>query len=155
MGCICEFTSGENTISVFSVPKYSSFEPARTSVHMHHVYCTGDEESLFECPHNGVGIHDCDIYDDAAVECYNGNKHTLLLYTKCDIHDFRLIQPPIVKMEMYVWLMEAPQLGQLKCATVVYGAQYAIPTGITMTLELSADNLDCQVHVRWKYVSKM
>ena len=31
--------------------------------------CTGREESLNECPHNGVGVHNCEHSDDAGVEC--------------------------------------------------------------------------------------
>ena len=31
--------------------------------------CTANEESLNECPHNGVGVHNCQHSDDAGVEC--------------------------------------------------------------------------------------
>ena len=40
--------------------------------HLDDLQCTGDEESLFQCPHNGVGSHDCGYYDDAGVVCYTG-----------------------------------------------------------------------------------
>ena len=73
-------------MSVFSTRSYySSFRLGITSIHLHHVHCTGDEESLFQCPFNEVRTHDCGRYDVAAVVCYNGNHihfsglHKLLL----------------------------------------------------------------------------
>ena len=33
------------------------------------VLCNSKEESLDECPHNGVGVHNCRHSDDAGVEC--------------------------------------------------------------------------------------
>ena len=42
------------------------------SIHLDNVHCTGDEDSLFDCRHNGVGIHDCGGNDDAGVFCYDG-----------------------------------------------------------------------------------
>ena len=38
--------------------------------HLDDLNCTGDEQSLFQCSHNGLGIHDCGEYDDASVLCY-------------------------------------------------------------------------------------
>ena len=42
--------------------------------HLDDLNCTGDEQSLFQCSHNGLGIHDCGEYDDASVLCYIGKK---------------------------------------------------------------------------------
>ena len=33
------------------------------------VMCAGNEESLNECPHRGVGVHNCYHSEDAGVEC--------------------------------------------------------------------------------------
>ena len=33
------------------------------------VMCTGNEESLDECPHRGVGVHNCYHSEDAGVAC--------------------------------------------------------------------------------------
>ena len=41
-------------------------------VHLDHLQCTGEEMSLFNCSHDGVGIHDCAVNDYARVICYNG-----------------------------------------------------------------------------------
>ena len=42
-------------------------------IHLDNVKCTGEEESLLDCRHRGVGIHSCGHYEDASVICYNGN----------------------------------------------------------------------------------
>ena len=31
--------------------------------------CTGNETSLFDCPHGGVNIHNCGHSEDAGVTC--------------------------------------------------------------------------------------
>ncbi len=33
--------------------------------------CDGNESSLFSCPHNGVGSHNCGHFEDAGVRCNN------------------------------------------------------------------------------------
>ena len=34
--------------------------------------CTGSESRLIDCPHNGLGNHNCDHSDDAGVRCTTG-----------------------------------------------------------------------------------
>ena len=34
--------------------------------------CTGSESRLIDCPHNGLGNHNCDHTDDAGVRCAPG-----------------------------------------------------------------------------------
>jgi deleted-in-malignant-brain-tumors protein 1 len=36
------------------------------------VGCTGNEQSLINCSHNGWGNHNCGHYKDAGVECSSG-----------------------------------------------------------------------------------
>ena len=33
------------------------------------VSCTGLETELLECPHNGIGLHNCIHFEDASVRC--------------------------------------------------------------------------------------
>ena len=37
------------------------------------VRCTGSEQNLIGCRHNGWGNHNCGHYEDAGVECSSGN----------------------------------------------------------------------------------
>ncbi|XP_023929988.1 neurotrypsin [Lingula anatina] len=34
--------------------------------------CTGNESSIFDCPHRDLGVHDCGHGGDVGVNCYNG-----------------------------------------------------------------------------------
>eukprot|EP00057_Strongylocentrotus_purpuratus_P011987 XP_011666461.1 PREDICTED: deleted in malignant brain tumors 1 protein-like [Strongylocentrotus purpuratus] len=38
------------------------------------VWCSGTEENLAECPHRGVGVHNCGHNEDAGAICYLGSK---------------------------------------------------------------------------------
>ena len=39
------------------------------SIWLDNLACTGSEATLFDCPHSGVGIHNCVHSDDAGVTC--------------------------------------------------------------------------------------
>ena len=49
------------------------------------VSCIGDESSLITCGHNGIGIHDCEHSENAAVECLGTYVHVrpLCLFLAC------------------------------------------------------------------------
>ena len=39
-------------------------------VYMNDVNCTGVEESIWDCPHNGITGYSCDHLEDASVICH-------------------------------------------------------------------------------------
>ena len=45
------------------------------------VQCTGNESSLSQCPHDGIGIHDCDHSEDAGVKCLSGKDSCMCPYS--------------------------------------------------------------------------
>ena len=109
---------------------------------MDNVQCTGEEESLLDCRHRGIGIHSCRHYEDASVLCYNGE---YVIYNNTII--LTSLQTLVVKMEKYVWLMELPLQEELKFVSVVYGEQCVMIFGIIEMLELSAGDWDSWVNV--------
>ena len=55
-------------IGVFS----GIFDPGIGPIFLDNVDCTGNETILNDCPHNGVGIHNCAHREDAGVVCLPG-----------------------------------------------------------------------------------
>ena len=44
--------------------------PAGTgAIHLDDLHCSGNEFRLIDCPHSGVGVHNCAHGDDAGVRC--------------------------------------------------------------------------------------
>ena len=39
-------------------------------IYLDDVTCVGNENTLSQCPHNGIGIHNCDHSEDAGVICF-------------------------------------------------------------------------------------
>ena len=54
--------------------RYGTYGRGVGPFHLDDLHCTGDEQLLFQCPHNGLGIHDCGQYDDASVLCFIGKR---------------------------------------------------------------------------------
>ena len=50
----------------------SSFGPGRGPIFMEYVRCSGFEESLLDCDHNGLGLSTCGHWEDAGVVCQGG-----------------------------------------------------------------------------------
>ena len=43
--------------------------PPNRSIILDNVICTGREENLSKCAHNGVGVNNCNRSEEAGVEC--------------------------------------------------------------------------------------
>ena len=48
---------------------FAHFGPGRGPIHLDDLGCNGSEVSLLECPHKGVGNHNCKHLEDAGVDC--------------------------------------------------------------------------------------
>ena len=54
-------------------PHFAAFNEGMGPILLDDLHCNGDEMSLLECPHIGVGNHNCRHHEDAGAICSNGN----------------------------------------------------------------------------------
>ena len=133
-------------VSAVSVAfRYSRFGNGKGPIHLDNLHCTGEEESLFQCRHGGVGVHNCGSYSDAAGALCHYGKHINGVQALLDSLVYQILD---VRMVKYVWLMEMTLQEEWKYVPVVYGVRCVMKIGTQTMLELSVGNLKCQVHVR-------
>ena len=77
---------------------FAFFGEGTGPIWLDNVFCTGFESELLECPHNGIGNHNCGHYEDASVKCspskFTINKMSFILYVTCSYswkHVYRLL----------------------------------------------------------------
>ena len=56
-------------LGLFALPAFGGGEG---DILLESVDCSGGEEELGDCPHLGIGTHDCVHFEDAGVICSNG-----------------------------------------------------------------------------------
>ena len=63
---------------------YSSahFGPGTGTIWFDDLQCSGEEESLNECSHIGIGRHNCGHNEDASVACSSGKKLNTQLHVR-------------------------------------------------------------------------
>ena len=63
----------------FSAPHSSAFGRGSGPIWLDYIECSGNESSIFNCNHRGIGVHSSSYwcrshYDDAGAVCYNGKR---------------------------------------------------------------------------------
>ncbi len=60
---------------------YTTVAAGAGSIFLDNVQCMGNESRILDCPHNGVGTHNCVHSEDVGVRCQIRRFYTLILYT--------------------------------------------------------------------------
>ncbi len=61
--------------SAISAPQRATFGQGTGPILLDNLICIGTEVSLFDCPHNEVGIHNCGHSEDAGAVCSEGKNY--------------------------------------------------------------------------------
>ena len=64
--------------TVAAALRHARFGQGEGPILLDNLRCTGEEESLLDCHHRGIGIHGCEHYEDASVICYISEFNTSL-----------------------------------------------------------------------------
>ena len=70
-----------NLSAATAVPVYAAFGEGRGPSWFDYVWCTGNENSLLNCPHGALGYYHCGHYSDAGVVCGSAvteSKHNIV-----------------------------------------------------------------------------
>ncbi|XP_072169529.1 uncharacterized protein [Diadema setosum] len=57
----------------------AEFGPGTGPILLDNLMCRGSEISIFTCPHEGIGVHNCGHHEDAGVVCSNDTAHGSLV----------------------------------------------------------------------------
>ena len=83
MHIFCRNIWSEFTLNIspaISAPPQATFGQGTGLILLDNLVCDGTESSLFNCSHNGVGLHNCDHSEDAGAVCPRGTNMDSTLY---------------------------------------------------------------------------
>ena len=66
---VAQFT---DAIAITYANNRGIFDPGAGPIFLDNVDCRGNETSLANCSHRGIGVHNCRHYQDAGVNCSQG-----------------------------------------------------------------------------------
>ena len=124
----------------------SQFGQGTGPIWLDDIHCTGTETRLDQCPHNGIGVHNCIHFEDAGVACTSKNMYICTVYCieklnfiMC-VHTYALCK--LYNLQIYLsiksdWLMVPMNiLAVLKytlivlvALTMLNGVQYVMISG--------------------------
>ncbi len=67
-GCYSNYPP-THTHTATSAPSFAFYGPGTGDIILDNLLCDGTEANLIDCPHNGVGVHNCGHSEDASVIC--------------------------------------------------------------------------------------
>ncbi len=67
------------TTTATAAPRVATYGQGTGDILLDNLMCAGTETSLFDCPHNGVGIHNCGHSEDAGAICEGKATYTYIV----------------------------------------------------------------------------
>ena len=78
-----------NEMGFSAAKSIRKFGPGSGSIHLDDLECTGKERSLFDCPHSGIGNHNCGHNEDVGVVCTGKSQQIINVLTHSQISYIR------------------------------------------------------------------
>ena len=69
MQCYVRTSHSAFICTATEAPRVATFGQGTGPILLDNLMCVGTETRLFDCPHNGVGIHNCAHSEDAGAVC--------------------------------------------------------------------------------------
>ena len=67
--------------SAIRASTYAEFGEGTGDIILAHVHCTGSEQHIGDCPHDGYRMNYCGHYADAGVVCAGDGKQMIILFS--------------------------------------------------------------------------